>query len=269
MTEQTKRKYDLLLEQLGKYSDLAIAFSGGTDSTLLLKAAQTAPVKKLLAVTVSSESSTARELELARQFCHDEGIEFQMIKVEQLKISGFAGNPPDRCYICKKSIFRAIMQTADEHGIRNIAEGTNADDVNDYRPGAKAIEELGIASPLRDSGLTKSEIREISKELGLPTWDKPATPCLATRIPTGETITIEKLRMIEQSEQLLTDLGFRQMRVRMHGDDLARIEVAPDDFDKLLSLSDKVTKQLKEIGFRYVSMDLGGYRMGNMNKIDS
>ena len=268
MTEQTKRKYDLLLEQLRQYDSLAIAFSGGTDSTLLLKAAKAAPVKKLLAVTVSSESSTARELEQARQFCHDEGIAFQMIEVDQLNISGFSGNPPDRCYICKKSIFRAIMQTSDEHGINSIAEGTNADDAYDYRPGAKAIEELGIASPLKDSGLTKEEIREISKELGLPTWDKPATPCLATRIPTGETITLEKLRMIEQSEQLLADLGFRQMRVRMHGDDLARIEVMPCDFDKLLGLSDQVTKQLKEIGFRYVSMDLGGYSMGNMNKIE-
>lgn len=266
MTEQTKKKYDMLLEQLRQYDSLAIAFSGGTDSTLLLKAANAAPVKKILAVTVSSESSTARELEQARQFCHDEGIAFQMIDVEQLKISGFSDNPPDRCYICKKSIFRAIMEIADKHGIKNIAEGTNADDEFDYRPGAKAIEELEIASPLKDSGLTKSEIREISKELGLPTWDKPATPCLATRIPTGETITLKKLRMIEQSEQLLADLGFRQMRVRMHGDDLARIEVMPDDFDKLLGMSDQVTKQLKEIGFRYVSMDLGGYSMGNMNK---
>jgi uncharacterized protein len=257
-----------LLKQLRQYSDLAIAFSGGTDSTLLLKAAKEAPVKKLLAVTVSSESTTAKEIEFARQFCLDEDIAFQMIEVEQLKISGFSDNPPDRCYICKKSIFLAIMQTADEHGINNIAEGTNADDSYDYRPGAKAIAELGIASPLKDAGLTKAEIREISKALELPTWDKPATPCLATRIPTGETITLKKLRMIEQSEQLLADLGFRQMRVRMHGDDLARIEVMPGDFNKLLDLSDKVAKKLKEIGFRYVSMDLGGYSMGNMNKIE-
>jgi uncharacterized protein len=268
MAEDTMKKYSLLLEQLKKADALAVAFSGGVDSTLLLKAAKEALGDRVLAVTAICESTTASELTFAKQFCVSKNIAHQTLTVEQMKIDGFASNPRDRCYLCKKGIFGAIIDLAKNRGISIIAEGTNADDVFDYRPGAKAICELGVTSPLKQAGLTKNEIREISRALVLPTWDKPSTPCLATRIPTGEQITIAKLRMIEESEQFLSGMGFRQMRVRIHGDDLARIEVMPNEFDELVKNRKAICEHLKKAGFRYVSMDLSGYLMGNMNKTD-
>ena len=268
LTDSTKLKYEALLDDLRQKDGLAIAFSGGVDSTLLLMAAKEALGDNVIAVTAGCESVSEHDLAQAEQFCRDEGIEQKVVSIEQLAISGFAENSPDRCYICKKAIFRSIIALAEGCGFGNVAEGTNTDDENDYRPGARAISELGVLSPLKDAGLSKAEIREISRALGLPTWNKPATPCLATRIPTGERITAEKLRMIDLSEQFLSGLGFHQIRVRMHGDDLARVEVAPEEFGMLIENRQAVSDRLKAIGFRYVSMDLTGYRMGNMNKTD-
>lgn len=268
LTDSTKLKYETLLDDLRQKNGLAVAFSGGVDSTLLLRAAKEALGDNVIAVTAGCESVSEHDLAQAEQFCRDEGIEQKVVSIEQLAISGFAENSPDRCYICKKAIFRSIIALAEGCGFGNVAEGTNTDDENDYRPGARAISELGVLSPLKDAGLSKAEIREISRALGLPTWNKPATPCLATRIPTGERITSEKLRMIDLSEQFLSGLGFHQIRVRMHGDDLARIEVVPEEFGMLVENRQAVSDRLKAIGFRYVSMDLTGYRMGNMNKTD-
>lgn len=183
-------------------------------------------------------------------------------------MEGFRQNPPNRCYLCKKAFLEKVKEAATGHGIAHVAEGSNVDDEGDYRPGMQAVAELGILSPLREAGLSKREIRFLSKEMGLPTWEKPSFACLSSRFPYGEAITEEKLAMVEQAEQLLMELKFVQFRVRIHGT-MARIEVLPEDFPKLLSeeVRDKITGQFRSFGFTYVAMDLEGYRMGSMNEI--
>ena len=184
-----------------------------------------------------------------------------------MSVEGFSQNPPDRCYLCKKALFSNIQRLAAENNLACVVEGSNMDDNQDYRPGHRAIAELGIRSPLRDAGLTKAEIRELSREMGLPTWDKPSYACLASRFVYGETITPEKLSMVEQAEQLLMDHGFRQMRVRVHGN-LARIEVPMEDLDRIMeeTLRQAVTARFRELGFSYVTLDLAGFRSGSMNE---
>nr|MCR4900872.1 ATP-dependent sacrificial sulfur transferase LarE [Treponema sp.] len=228
---------------------------------------------KAVAVTVRSHLFPAREKTEAADFCKRQGIEHIFIDSDEMKIQGFKENPKDRCYICKKSIFEEIIAVARESGLEYVCEGSNLDDNGDYRPGLKAIAELGVKSPLRDCGLWKSEIRAISKELGLATWKKPSFACLASRFVYGEIITEEKLGMLEKAEQLLLDLGFVQERVRIHsfgtGETsgiIARIEVAPEDFTKLLEHREKIVTEFKALGFNYVSMDLQGYRSGSMNE---
>ena len=186
---------------------------------------------------------------------------------EELEIEGFSKNPPNRCYLCKKELFEKIGDIAKKNGIEYIAEGSNMDDNGDYRPGLIAVKELGVKSPLREAKLTKAEIREYSKELGLPTWDKQSFACLSSRFVYGETISEEKLGMVEKAEQLLLDYGFHQVRVRIHGL-LARIEIMPEEFPKLLeqNVREDIAKKFKEYGFTYVTMDILGYRMGSMNE---
>ena len=252
------------LRQLGR---AAVAFSAGVDSTFLLAVARETLGDNVIAVTGRSVSFPEREQTEAADFCKSLGVEQVIDTVDQMSIPGFRGNPPDRCYLCKKTLFSAFLEAAGKRGFEYLAEGSNVDDLRDYRPGMRAIRELGIRSPLKDAGLTKDEIRILSREMGLPTWDKPAFACLATRIPYGDEITPEKLRMIEKGEGLLFDLGFRQVRVRIHGT-IARIEVDRNRFDKFLEngTAETVDRFFRELGFQYVTLDLGGYQMGSMNK---
>ena len=246
---------------------VAVAFSGGVDSTFLLKAAHSALGDRAVAVTAQAASVPERELREAQAFCKDAGIRQILVDVDQLAIAGFAENPPDRCYICKRALFSELIRTAKEHGFPYVAEGTNTDDTGDYRPGLRAIAELQVKSPLLEAGLSKAEIRALSKEMGLPTWDKPSLACLATRFAYGDTITKEKLSRVEKAEEKLLELGFRQVRVRVQGQ-TARIETDPAEFGRLLqpAAAALVNRELQALGFQYVSLDLGGYKTGNMNK---
>ncbi len=262
---QKKSKLEEYLKSLGK---VAVAFSSGVDSTFLLKVAHDTLGDNAIAITMKSASVPVRELEESAAFCKKEGIRQIIAEADQMAIEGFADNPPDRCYICKKSLFSKMLSVASDNGFEHVAEGSNMDDLGDYRPGLKALSELDIMSPLREAGLTKSDIRMLSRELDLPTWDKPSFACLATRFVYGDRITEEKLRMIDKAEQKLLDLGFTQFRVRIHGD-IARIEIKPEEFGKLIvtDIRSEVNGYLQELGFRYVTMDLGGYVTGSMNKV--
>ena len=237
------------------------------DSTFLLKAAQEALGDKVIAVTASSCSFPKRELEEAKAFCEKNGIRQIIVESEELDIDGFRQNPKNRCYLCKHELFEKIWEIAKENGMNAVAEGSNMDDNGDYRPGLIAVKELGVSSPLRQAELSKAEIRELSKEMGLPTWDKQSFACLSSRFVYGETISEEKLGMVEKAEQLLLDYGFHQVRVRIHGL-LARIEIMPEEFPKLLkkNVREDIAKKFKEYGFTYVTMDILGYRMGSMNE---
>jgi uncharacterized protein len=275
MTLQAKQ--DELQRILQKLNNVAVAFSGGVDSTLLLKTAHHFLGSRVLAVTVRSGLVPKREIEGAVQFVRQEGIEHVVVDVDELNIAGFSQNPTNRCYLCKIAVFSQIQRIAAERGIPHILEGSNADDVHDYRPGMQAIKELGILSPLREAGLTKQEIRQLSCEWGLPTWNKPSLACLASRFPYGEEITRERVAMIDAAEQYLWDAGLRQVRVRFHGG-LARIETDEESLHWLLSdrregagtqsenLRKEIVCRFKEIGFLYVAVDLQGYRTGSMNE---
>jgi uncharacterized protein len=263
LSEKQKHLESLLKE----WGSVVVAFSGGVDSTFLLKVAHDLLGDRAIAVTARSSTFPTRELEEARAFARGIGAAHVEIVSEELDIEEFRRNPADRCYHCKHQLFTKIMETAQAHGIGHVADGSNLDDLSDYRPGLKALSELGIASPLRDVGMTKEDVRRLSREMGLPTWNKPAFACLSSRIPYGEEITREKLDMIDRAERHLIDLGFRQVRVRHHGE-IARLEVAPEErarfFDE--GLLDGVHDQLISFGFRYVALDLKGYRTGSMNE---
>ncbi|MBO6133837.1 MAG: ATP-dependent sacrificial sulfur transferase LarE [Lachnospiraceae bacterium] len=258
-------KYNDLLQILKGYGRLAVAFSGGVDSTFLLKAANQALGRNVLAITAHSEFFPRREMAEARDFCNSEGIDQFILYEKVLEIEGIRNNPPDRCYLCKKNLFTKILELSHSRGFDTVAEGSNLDDLSDFRPGMKAIAELGIQSPLKAAQLTKSEIRALSKKLGLKTFDKPSFACLASRFVHGEIISEKKLEMVDRAEELLLRLGFSQFRVRIHGEDLARIEVPKSELEKLINNSDLIVSEFKDLGFHYVSADLGGYRTGSMN----
>ena len=262
-----------LLEKLLKLEDyirglgsLAVGFSGGVDSSLLLTVAHDVLGEKAMAVTGEDASVPERELKEAVKFCKDRGIRHVVFRFDPMKEEGYRHNGPDRCYFCKRGIFSMIQQIAEENGISYAAEGSNMDDLGDYRPGLRAVDELGVKSPLREAGLTKQDIRLISKAMGLPTWSKPAYACLASRFVYGEEITEKKLHMIDKAEQYLIELGFYEERVRLHGN-MARIEVPEKDIERLASkeVREAVHSRFKELGFMFVTMDMHGYRMGSMN----
>ena len=259
------KKLEYHIKQMGS---LAVAYSGGVDSTFLLRVAHGALQDLTIAVTARSSTYPEREFKEAAEFARSVGIKHIVIESEELDIEGFTDNPPNRCYLCKYELFSKIKEVAEKNNIQFIAEGSNVDDLGDYRPGMQAIKELGIISPLKDAGLDKDEIRILSKQMGLPTWDKPAFACLASRFPYGVKITREKLAMVDRAERYLIELGFKQVRVRYHGD-TARIEVAESERLKFfdLELMNNVYKYFQEIGFAYTSLDLKGYRTGSLNEV--
>lgn len=268
ISENTLAKYEKLKSIIKDCGKIAIAFSGGVDSTFLTKVAKDVLGENAVAVTISSILVTDDELKEADDFCKAENIEHLIYNADVLSIPGFENNPPDRCYICKKAIFTNVQNLVGERGISVIAEGTNVDDDGDYRPGIRAIKELGVRSPLKEAGLTKAEIRELSCMLGLKTWNKPSCACLASRFAYGEVINKDKLDMIYSAECYIRSLGFEQFRVRLQ-DGIARIELRPADIQKFIEngIKDKVSEKLHALGFKYVSLDLDGYRLGSMNEV--
>lgn len=267
MNDQLTRKYEKLKELFSQYGSVAVAFSAGVDSTLLLAVAAETLGDRTVAVSVSADWIPDRESREAIEFCASKKIRQVCLRLAADEVDGFAENPPDRCYLCKKVLFERILEAALAQGITCVAEGSNVDDLDDYRPGLRAIAELGVKSPLREAGLTKQEIRELSRELGLPTADKSSFACLASRIPYGERITSEKLSMADRGEQLLFNHGFRQFRVRVHGT-LARIELLQEEMERMMTepLRSGIYEEMKRIGFSYVALDLKGYRTGSLNE---
>lgn len=262
-----KEKLRKLESNLGSLDSLAVAFSGGVDSSFLLKIAHGLLGDRLLAVIINSSTFPHRELEDAIEFADSLGADYRVIEAENIDIEGFADNPSNRCYLCKRDLFSRVWQVARENNINYVADGSNYDDIGDYRPGMMAIKELGVTSPLLEAGLSKADIRALSENLQLKTWDKPAAACLASRFSYGQKISLEKLKMVEIAEDFLMELGFKQIRVRVH-ENLARIEVEPDERKKFYNdqMMDMIHHKFKEIGFAYTSLDLAGYRTGSMNE---
>jgi uncharacterized protein len=254
-----------LLEILSSYSSAVIAFSGGVDSTFLAKVAKDAISGKVLLVTATSSTYPFFELEESKSLAKLIGLEQRIITSEEVDIPGFADNPPDRCYYCKSGLFTLVKHIAGEEGYQVVFDGSNADDTKDYRPGMRALAELGIVSPLRSAGMTKEDIRKFSRELNLPTADKPSFACLASRFPYGERITKEKLARTEKAETGIRDLGFSQFRVRNH-EELARLEFIPAEMDRAWQLRETLIAVCKQAGYVFVAIDAQGYRAGAMNE---
>ncbi|MBN1247356.1 MAG: ATP-dependent sacrificial sulfur transferase LarE [Anaerolineae bacterium] len=269
MTEQTTElweKYEALKTTLASMESVLVAYSGGVDSAFLLKAASDALGDRTVGVFVSSPLMTTTELNDALTVAETLGARVVVLEASSHLSPEVLANTPDRCYFCKASICATLKAYAAEHGYRVVSDGSNVDDLGDYRPGQRAARECGMQSPLQIAGFTKAEIRALSRELGLPTWDKPSTACLASRIPYGTPITEEALRQIGEAEQILKDLGFGQLRVRHH-DTVARIEVPVEDFERVLDHRFSLVTAFEALGYTYVTLDLSGFRSGSMNKV--
>jgi uncharacterized protein len=259
-------KYGKLKEILANAGSLVVAFSGGTDSTLVLKVAYDALGDKVVAMTAVSASLPVAERLEAQQITRQIGVKHILIESDEISDPDYLANTPNRCFFCKKETYGKLNAYAQQHGFQTIVDGTNADDIGDYRPGYQAAREYNVRSPLLEAGFSKAEIRQLARELGLPNWNKPAAACLSSRIPYGTTITLEALSQVESAEALLHGLGLHQMRVRHHGQ-VARIEVEPADFPLLLEHRADIVTTFKAIGYAYVALDLAGFRSGSMNDV--
>lgn len=265
------KKLEFLQKYIQSCGKLAVAFSGGIDSTFLLTVAHEVLGDNAVAVSVKSNFTPARESEFSKKYCSTNNIRLITIETDESKIPSFSENPKNRCYFCKKYLFRNIIESAKSNGIEKVAEGSNVDDDSDFRPGHKAIDELKVLSPLREAGLTKSEIRQLSREMGIEIWNKPSAACLASRIPYGEIISSQKLELIEKGEQFLHEKEFSQFRIRLHETldkrFLARIEIPLEDFEKIIDEKNRteIYSELKKIGFTFISLDLGGFKSGGLN----
>lgn len=264
-----KERYEELLERLRRFKRLAVAFSGGIDSTLLLHAAtQALGAENTLGIIASSETLTPAEYQNAQDLAERQGYRLRTLEYSELSISGYSENPVDRCYHCKHELFSRLLELARAEGIETLADGSSHEDLtDDYRPGMRAARELGVVSPLMELKMRKDDIRAIANALGLPNWNKPSAACLASRFPYGTPITRDRLDQVAQAEAVLRDRGFSQLRVRWH-DSIARIEVAPDEIPKMLdeTVRNQIVEKFKEIGFRYIALDLQGYRTGSLNE---
>lgn len=264
LSPELEAKYRRLREILTEMGAVVVGYSGGVDSTLVLKVAHDTLGTKTLAVIGDSEAFPQGEVEAALKVAREMGVEVVLRATHELKNERFRVNNPDRCYHCKTELFSVLAEVAQERGIRWIADGSHAGDTDDYRPGMRAGEERGVRSPLKEAGIGKEEIRRLAQHLGLSNWDKPSFACLSSRFPYGTVITPQLLAQVDGCEKYLRELGFRQFRVRHH-DTVCRLEVEPQDFPRVLALREQITARLRELGYLYVTLDLEGFRSGKMN----
>lgn len=265
LTPTTRQKLDELRQTIEGLGSVVVAFSAGVDSTLVLSVAHDALGGRTLAATGLSDTYPEEEMAEAKALAAEIGVEHVMLRTEELTDPRYAMNSHQRCFFCKNELYGKMRELANERGIEHIIDGTNADDLGDHRPGLRAARQLGVRSPLQEVGMTKAEIREISSELGLRTWDKPAFACLSSRFPYGTPITVEKLKQVADAERAMRQLGFRGFRVRHH-DEIARLEVDPADFARVIELHEQIVEQLRAAGYRFVTLDLRGYRSGSLNE---